>query len=93
MPVLTQRFKVTKFSEWKAAFDGNQAWRARMTFHNTRVFQMADDHEHVLVMTEVDDPQPFLSFMNSDEMKVKSKSSGHVGENEYFVVNEVPLYL
>ena len=93
MPVLTQRFKVSEFSTWKAAFDHNQAWRERMTFHNTRVFRMADDPKHVFVLTEIDDPQPFLSFMNSDEMKDKSKSSGHVSENEYFVMDEVPLYL
>ena len=93
MTILIQHFKVKEFAIWKAAFDGNQEFRTRMTFHNPRVFQHPDDPTHVMVFAEIDDPQPWLDFVASDEYAVRRESSGHVGQNDFFFLEEVPLYV
>ena len=47
----------------------------------------------VPVFAEIDDPQPWLDFVASDKYVVRRKSSGHVGKNEFFFLEEVPLYV
>ena len=46
-----------------------------------------------MVFAEIDDPQPWLDFVASDEYPVRRESSGHVGENDFFFLEEVPLYV
>jgi len=93
MTILIQHFTVSELAIWKAAVDGNQEFRTRMTFHNPCVFQHADDPNQIMVFAEIDDPQPWLDFVASDEYAVRRKSSGHVGKNDFFFLEEVPLYV
>ena len=94
MKVLIQIFKVESFEKWKKAFDGNQEWRAQMTFHNPRVFRSSDDPDHVMVMAEIDDPKPYFDFMESDLWEERTAKSGHLAAgSQVLVMDEVPLYL
>ena len=94
MKVLIQIFQCDSFDTWKAAFDGNQEWRTKMTFHNPRVFRGSDNPDQIMLIAQVDDPQPYFDFMKSDLWAERTAKSGHISEgSQVLVMDEVPLYL
>lgn len=94
MKVLIQIFQSESFDKWKAAFDGNQEWRTKMTFHNPRVFRGSDNPDQIMLIAQVDDPQPYFDFMKSDLWAKRTAKSGHISEgSQVLVMDEVPLYL
>ena len=94
MKVLIQIFEAESFAKWKAAFDGNQAWRTKMTFHNPRLYRGSEIPDQVMLICQVDDPQPYFDFMKSDLWEERTAKSGHKCEgSQVLVMDEVPLYL
>ena len=78
MVYLISAHTVEDAAQWKAGFDSEEgvAMRKRFGCRSHEVYQLADDPNTLVVMTEVDDVEAGRKFLASDELKQAMKMSG-----------------
>lgn len=83
------RHKVKDFAVWKAAFDGHEETRRSAGCLSAQLFQVADDPNNVILLTEWESAEKVQAFMDSSDLKEVMESSGVIETPSIYLMNKV----
>lgn len=80
MPHLLVDHRVENYGDWRPVFDDHRTARESFGCTGERVFQAADDPDHVVVLLEWDDVEDARRFVDSETLREAMADAGVVGD-------------
>ena len=79
------------YSEWKKAFDGEQAEQMRMKYgtRSKQVFQDSSDPNRATVLLEMESLDKAKAFANDPELRMNMQKAGVMGAPSFTFLNEL----
>jgi hypothetical protein len=83
--------RVEDYAKWKSTFDTEDGIALRKAFDmkSYQLFQIGDDPNNLVLLTEWDNLDKARKFMQSEELRVASQQSGVIGGSEHYLLEEV----